>query len=187
MRGQGDADRGAARVRSRRTREALLDNAQMILERNGFAGLAMSAVAARAGVTRRAAYLHFASRSDLVAGLFECFSRCGPLPMRSPPPAGGPTNSPATTRGSSPSTGPSPPCRTTRSPATGGAPRVWRQEAIELDHVGESSTRRSGVPLPRPSRERCQALLDGIRTRRRWSAGVRADTVRADVVTLRSR
>jgi AcrR family transcriptional regulator len=58
-------------VRSRRTRDALLAAARALLEEGGFAALTMGAVAERAGVTRRAVYLHFPSRSELVAGLFD--------------------------------------------------------------------------------------------------------------------
>jgi AcrR family transcriptional regulator len=60
-----------ANARSRRTRAALLAAARELLEREGFEALTMAAVAERAGVTRRSVYLHFASRSDLVAGLFD--------------------------------------------------------------------------------------------------------------------
>ena len=58
-------------ARSRRTRDALLAGARAILERDGFQALTMGAVAREAGVTRGAVYLHFASRSDLVAALFD--------------------------------------------------------------------------------------------------------------------
>jgi AcrR family transcriptional regulator len=58
-------------ARSRRTRAALLDAARAILEGGGFVALTMSAVADRAGVTRRAAYMHFATRGDLIAELFD--------------------------------------------------------------------------------------------------------------------
>jgi AcrR family transcriptional regulator len=58
-------------ARSRRTRAALLDAARGLLEDVGFEALTMAAVAARAGVTRRAVYLHFASRTDLVDALFD--------------------------------------------------------------------------------------------------------------------
>ena len=57
-------------ARSRRTREALLAAARSLLERDGFEPLTMAAVAERAGVSRRAVYLHFESRSDLIAALF---------------------------------------------------------------------------------------------------------------------
>lgn len=60
-----------ANARSRRTRRALLDGARAILEEEGAAALTMAAVAERAGVTRRAAYLHFPSRADVVASLFD--------------------------------------------------------------------------------------------------------------------
>lgn len=57
-------------ARSRRTREALLVATREILETNGFEALSMAAVAERAGVSRRAVYLHFRSRSELVSALF---------------------------------------------------------------------------------------------------------------------
>jgi AcrR family transcriptional regulator len=58
-------------ARSRRTQARLLDAARALLEVDGFEALTMAAVAAKAGVTRRAAYLHFASRAQLVSQLFE--------------------------------------------------------------------------------------------------------------------
>jgi AcrR family transcriptional regulator len=58
-------------ARSRRTRAALLAAARAILEHDGFEALTMTAVADRAGVTRRAAYMHFPSRTELVAALFD--------------------------------------------------------------------------------------------------------------------
>jgi AcrR family transcriptional regulator len=58
-------------ARSRRTRAALLAAARAILEQDGFEALTMSAVAERAGVTRRAVYMHFGSRSELVQAVFE--------------------------------------------------------------------------------------------------------------------
>jgi AcrR family transcriptional regulator len=59
-----------ANARSRRTRHALLGAAREILDSEGFERLTMAAVAERAGVTRRAVYLHFPSRTDLVSALF---------------------------------------------------------------------------------------------------------------------
>jgi AcrR family transcriptional regulator len=59
-----------ANARSRRTRGRLLAAARDILEGEGFERLTMTAVAERAGVTRRSVYLHFPSRADLVNGLF---------------------------------------------------------------------------------------------------------------------
>ncbi|HEY3687770.1 MAG TPA: helix-turn-helix domain-containing protein [Streptosporangiaceae bacterium] len=64
-----DATTGNAR--GRRTRTALLDATRAILERSGFGGLTMAAVAARAGVSRRAVYLHFETRTDLITALFD--------------------------------------------------------------------------------------------------------------------
>ena len=56
-------------ARSRRTVEALLSAARAILEEDGFESLTMAAVAERAGVSRRAVYLHFDSRAQLLAEL----------------------------------------------------------------------------------------------------------------------
>src|SRR5919202_189830 len=58
-------------ARGRRTRTALLAAARAVLEEHGFPQLTMAAVAERAGVTRRAVYLHFGSRSELVGALFD--------------------------------------------------------------------------------------------------------------------
>jgi AcrR family transcriptional regulator len=60
-----------ANARSRRTRAALLAASRAILEEQGFEALTMSAAAERAGVTRRAMYLHFASRAELIGALFD--------------------------------------------------------------------------------------------------------------------
>src|SRR5919204_5147604 len=68
---QAPPGRAPANARSRRTRTALLAAARAVLEERGFPQLTMAAVAERAGVTRRAVYLHFTSRSDLVGALFE--------------------------------------------------------------------------------------------------------------------
>jgi AcrR family transcriptional regulator len=57
-------------ARSRRTRQALLAASRQILEDEGFEALTMAAIAERAGVTRRSAYLHFASRAEVVDALF---------------------------------------------------------------------------------------------------------------------
>jgi AcrR family transcriptional regulator len=59
-----------ANARSRRTRSRLLDATRDLLE-EGFAGFSVAAVAERAGVSRAAAYLHFGSRADLIASLFD--------------------------------------------------------------------------------------------------------------------
>src|SRR5919109_591790 len=64
-----------ANARSRRTRAALLAAARAILEEKGFEALTMTAVAERAGVTRRAVYMHFPSRAELVSGLFDHVAR----------------------------------------------------------------------------------------------------------------
>ncbi len=65
-----DAIEGPRNARSRRTRAALLDAARALLEEQGTESLTMAAVAERAGVSRRAVYLHFASRAELLTELF---------------------------------------------------------------------------------------------------------------------
>ncbi|HEY3952777.1 MAG TPA: helix-turn-helix domain-containing protein [Streptosporangiaceae bacterium] len=61
-------------ARSRRTRAAVLDAARELIAERGFAATTMAAVADRAGVTRRAVYLHFATKADLLAALFDYVS-----------------------------------------------------------------------------------------------------------------
>ncbi|MFG2247305.1 TetR/AcrR family transcriptional regulator [Spirillospora sp. NPDC048823] len=58
-------------ARSRRTSQALLKAARELIEQQGPAAATMAAVAERAGVSRRAIYLHFSSRSDLLAALVD--------------------------------------------------------------------------------------------------------------------
>jgi AcrR family transcriptional regulator len=59
-------------ARSQRTRTAILVATREILERDGgIAALTMAAVAERAGISRRAVYLHFPTRGELVIGLFH--------------------------------------------------------------------------------------------------------------------
>lgn len=57
-------------ARSRRSRTALLRAARELVEERGVGATTMAAVAERAGVSRRAVYLHFASRADLITELF---------------------------------------------------------------------------------------------------------------------
>ncbi len=57
-------------ARSRRSRAALLDATRELISAGGFDALSMAAVAERAGVTRRAVYLHFSTRTELVSALF---------------------------------------------------------------------------------------------------------------------
>lgn len=57
-------------ARSRRTATSLLRSARELIEQQGFTELTMAAVAERAGVSRRAVYLHFASRTELLAAIF---------------------------------------------------------------------------------------------------------------------
>lgn len=68
---QVQSERTAANARSRRTRTALLAAARALLEEGGFGALTIGAVADRAGVSRRAVYLHFASPSALIGALFD--------------------------------------------------------------------------------------------------------------------
>jgi AcrR family transcriptional regulator len=58
-------------ARSRRTAASLLRAARDLIEQDGFAALTMAAVAERAGVSRRAVYLHFASRTELLGALYR--------------------------------------------------------------------------------------------------------------------
>ena len=58
-------------ARSRRTVASLVRAARELIEQEGFAALTMTAVAERAGVTRRGAYLHFPGRTQLVAALYR--------------------------------------------------------------------------------------------------------------------
>jgi AcrR family transcriptional regulator len=58
-------------ARSRRTAAALLRAAREVIEQDGFAALTMAAVAERAGVSRRAVYLHFTTRTELLAALYR--------------------------------------------------------------------------------------------------------------------
>lgn len=58
-------------ARSRRTSAALLVAARELIEQDGFAALTMAAVAERAQVSRRAVYLHFANRTELLAALYR--------------------------------------------------------------------------------------------------------------------
>lgn len=63
-----------ANARSRRTRATLLSVAHDILKNEGFEALTITAVAERAGVTRRSVYLHFPGRPELVGALFDHIS-----------------------------------------------------------------------------------------------------------------
>jgi AcrR family transcriptional regulator len=61
----------AGNARGRRTRQALITSAAQLLEEGGVAALTMNAVADRAGVTRKAVYLHFANRGELISAVFQ--------------------------------------------------------------------------------------------------------------------
>ena len=58
-------------ARSQRTRANLLTAALDLLREGGPEALTMTTVADAAGVTRRAAYLHFPDRGDLLVALFD--------------------------------------------------------------------------------------------------------------------
>src|SRR6266498_6805 len=58
-------------ARSRRTVTALLDATRELIDTGGFPALTMAAVAERAGVSRRAIYLHFSTRTELVTALYR--------------------------------------------------------------------------------------------------------------------
>lgn len=58
-------------ARSRRSRAALLRAARELVEEQGVTATTMAAVAQRAGVSRRALYLHFTSRADLITELYD--------------------------------------------------------------------------------------------------------------------
>ena len=58
-------------ARSRRTRAALLGAARSLIEEEGFDVMTLAAVAERAGVSPRALYLHFPSRSELLTALYR--------------------------------------------------------------------------------------------------------------------
>jgi AcrR family transcriptional regulator len=72
--------RSPANARSRRTHAALLDAARSILEERGFSELTMASVAEHAGVSRRAVYLHFRSRGELVGAMFDHVAQTEGLP-----------------------------------------------------------------------------------------------------------
>jgi AcrR family transcriptional regulator len=58
-------------ARSTRTRRLLLTTARELLENEGFEALTVTNVARQAGVTRRAVYLHFSSRTHIVNALYD--------------------------------------------------------------------------------------------------------------------
>jgi AcrR family transcriptional regulator len=64
-----------ANARSRRTRAALLAAAHDVLKQRGFEALTVTEVAGRAGVTRRAVYMHFPGRAELIEALFDHIAR----------------------------------------------------------------------------------------------------------------
>ncbi|NDU76696.1 TetR family transcriptional regulator [Actinomadura sp. DSM 109109] len=77
-------------ARSRRSRTALLRAARELVEEQGMAATTMAAVAARAGVSRRAVYLHFTSRAELISELFDHVNEVEDLRGRYAPVEGAP-------------------------------------------------------------------------------------------------
>jgi AcrR family transcriptional regulator len=65
------SDQQPVNARGRRTRTRLVAAARALLEESGFEALTMATVAERAGVSRAAVYLHFASRGELIGAVFE--------------------------------------------------------------------------------------------------------------------
>jgi AcrR family transcriptional regulator len=57
--------------RSRRTRAAILDATWTLLDERGAENLSVEDIAERAGVSRRAVYLHFGSRAALLTALID--------------------------------------------------------------------------------------------------------------------
>ncbi|HEY9523313.1 MAG TPA: helix-turn-helix domain-containing protein [Thermopolyspora sp.] len=58
-------------ARSQRTVATLLAAARSMIEKRGFEAVTMAAVAESAGVTRRAVYLHFSTRMELLLALYR--------------------------------------------------------------------------------------------------------------------
>ena len=52
--------------RATNTRAAILDAARAMFEEKGYFAVGLEAVAARAGISRQAIYLHFESKADLL-------------------------------------------------------------------------------------------------------------------------
>jgi AcrR family transcriptional regulator len=66
-------------ARSRRTRLALLAAARALVEQDGVTAVTMASVAEHAGVTRRAVYLHFSTRAELITALYEYVNEAAEL------------------------------------------------------------------------------------------------------------
>ncbi|MDR7301987.1 TetR/AcrR family transcriptional regulator [Haloactinomyces albus] len=58
-------------TRRQRTRTELMAAMRALIEEHGFRAVSMGAVAEKAGVSRRTAYLHFASRNEMISALFD--------------------------------------------------------------------------------------------------------------------
>lgn len=63
------------------TRERILEATRTLIEEKG-AGVAMERIAGRAGISRRAVYLHFATRTDLLLALVAHVDETGGLAQR---------------------------------------------------------------------------------------------------------
>ena len=67
-------------ARAEGTREAILDAARSLFEVDGYHSVGLEAVARKAGVSRQAIYLHFASKADLVRALHDRINTQDVLP-----------------------------------------------------------------------------------------------------------
>lgn len=67
-------------ARSRRTSEAILATTRRLIEERGFESVTMALVAEEVGVSRRAIYLHYASRTELLVAVFNRLGDEGDLP-----------------------------------------------------------------------------------------------------------
>ncbi len=68
---EGLSDMRRTREQSLALRKTLLDCAEQIFARKGFAQTTLDEIAAKAGVTRGAIYVHFKSKADVFEALFE--------------------------------------------------------------------------------------------------------------------
>ena len=57
--------------RAEKTKTAILDAARSLFEAQGYFGVGLEAVAAQAGVSRQAIYLHYASKAELLRALHD--------------------------------------------------------------------------------------------------------------------
>ena len=70
--------------RAEKTKAAILDAARSLFEEQGYFGVGLEAVAAKAGVSRQAIYLHYSSKADLLRALHERINRLYVVPAFEP-------------------------------------------------------------------------------------------------------